>query len=213
MLKHAIIFFVLFFSSAVAKAGTKDTCKNLVQIETFTPKDTFNLKESGRIFYMFDCDSIYAVLEQPYQLFILHSLPSKLAEDYFRLGFQFIKEFDDAVLFQTYCPAMGPCLYGLVSKDFGLVYQTFEGLIYDGKEDSTSIIIYFSSDNYISIYDVNTQNEQKFMYPANRFDSPFPEYQFTKISWANNDVILDYNYVDKFGKKQLDKLKFTLKKL
>ncbi len=167
--------------------------------------------DSARIYFMYDCDSIYAILENQSQLFIIHSLPSKLADDYYRLGFQFIKEFENAVLFQYSCPAMGPCTYGLLNKDFGLVYQTFEGLIYDGKNDLNPNIIYFSDDNFIEIYDIETQEVQKFMYPANRFDSPFPEYQFTKITWQNNEVILNYSYTDKIGKKLFDKLKFVLK--
>ncbi len=169
------------------------------------------LKDSTLLFHTYDCDSIYCKMNREGMLFTLFSSASADAPLYYKIGFDFVKDFSNSILFKHSCPGVGPCAYSLVNKDFGLVVENFEELIYDGKGDSNPYIIYFSSDNYIIVHDIEENTIQKFMYPVQRFNSLFPVAQFDKVEVASNQIVMSYTYTDKKGQVLKDKLNLNLK--
>lgn len=205
-MKHYLFLFIGLVAVHVMYAASNDTCKNQYVLDLYTPADTITLPNDIKLFYMHDCDSIYAVLQSQVQFSILHALPVQQADQYDRLGLQFMKAYEECFLFQCDCPAIGPCKYALAQQDFGLVFKEFNGLIYTGVTDTLPYIMYFTDDNYIALYNVNKQMEEKFMYPVNRFNSPFPEQQFSEITILDKEIIMHYSYLDRLGKKQSDRL-------
>jgi hypothetical protein len=188
--------------------GRKKECgcaiKGLVSEYTTDCKTTY-LKNGGRLYWQFNCKSIWLTLENPKgRKYIIDTVPTELSGYTYRLGYQLVKEYTKTLLFRSGCPANGPCNFVLVDKSNGKVLKEFGELIYDHNTDVFyDFVLYFANPNTLGLYYINTKKEYKIPIDGSSFIAVVPEYQFGDIIVRNGKLSLSYDYDDNEKKRNL----------
>ncbi len=200
-------------STPISKKKVNYKIKNNCGCETDSLKtentincDTTTLRNNTKLYYQFNCDSIWLTLENLNgKRKIIYSEKEKF-DDYFaiqyRLAYKLKKEYDKYLLFRSDCPANGPCNFVLTDKKTGKLKKELGELIYD-KDDQNfyDFILYFSKNDDSIIADFIDKGKQiKIPIDKTHFSAITPEYNFDKISYKNGVITLTYYYGDKNDK-------------
>lgn len=173
--------------------------KDSLITEYTTDCDTVTLKNQSKLYYQFNCDSIWLTLEQKNGLKkILYQEKENFKQYYgiqYRLKYFLSKEYKNTVLFRSGCPANGPCNFVLVDKNTGVLKRQLGELIYEHDPRTFyDFIIYFSNDyKSITVEFVDTGRKIKTNVKKEDFNAIIPEYQFDKIKYTNGIITLGYN--------------------
>ena len=168
--------------------------------------DTLSLKNNSIIYWQYNCDSIWLTLEHINgNKVIIDNVPVELYGYAYRLGFELIKEFDNALLFRNGCSANGPCSYSLLDKNNGRLKREFDQLICidtdmnqeDPHAYDLDFVVYLadSTDDLIIFY-VNSGKTLEVPFKQ-KLTSPIPQQQFEKMSLENNILTLVYELDNK----------------
>ncbi|MFN8237394.1 MAG: hypothetical protein U0T77_04425 [Chitinophagales bacterium] len=88
--------------------------------------DIRTLKNKAKLYYQFNCDSIWLTLENNGQKKIIFSTDTELYAYTYRLGYQLEKEYKNSLLFKFGCSASIPdCSYILINKWNGKVLKKY----------------------------------------------------------------------------------------
>lgn len=175
---------------------------------------TIYLRDSSKLYYQFNCDSIWLTLENP-EKHIVFSMTTEFYAYTFRLGYHFAKEYDKYLLFRSGCPANGPCNFVLVDKQNGKTIKELYELIYDHESEKFyDFLIYFTDSSLSSLTLDFIDKNKSYKIPVNprHFNAIIPQYQFDKILLKNNILTLEYNY-DKDDKWTTEKIQWATKKI
>lgn len=160
-------------------------------------------KDGGKLYYQFNCDSIWLTYENNKGgRFIIDSSDTLLYNYNYRIGFQLAKEYKRSLLFRSGCPANGPCNFILISKKTGKRLSEYGELIYDhSTKKFYDFIIYFSNDklNALTLDFIDANKQYKIPINPKLYNSAIPEYSFDKISFKNEKLTLSYEYEKKAG--------------
>lgn len=159
---------ILKISDAEAsKSSLKINCGCITDsliTENTTSCDTVILKSGGKLYYQFNCDSIWLTYEND-KKHIIFNMTTELYAYTYRLGYQFSKEYDKYLLFRSGCPANGPCDFILINKETGKETKQLGELIYDhDSEVFHDFLIYFSDSNLnsLTLYFVDENRKERF---------------------------------------------------
>lgn len=212
----------LFFASTILFGQKQKQCSCL-KVWTFDKIEDCQekiLKDKSKLYYQFNCDSIWLTLERPSgKKKILYSLSGEDYKDLgpynYRLGYYFINEFETELLFRFGCPATGSCNYVLVNKKSGTTTQKFSNLILDlNKESNNEFLIYFdeTTDDNLIVQFVDLKKKIKIPINPSHFTQIIPEFQFDEIYLKDNILVMTYIYdedeIEKQGKIEYDVSKY-----
>ena len=158
--------------------------------------DTTTLSDNAKLYWQYNCDSIWLTLENASgRKIVIDEVPVELYDYTFRLGFYFIKEFANTILFQSGCPANGPCIYTLIDKNNGIKTKQFDQLICidteDGKYNYDFIVYLSDTTDHLIIYYVNSGRTLNVPFKEN-LSEIVPEYQFEEMTMKNSILTLYY---------------------
>ncbi|WP_284464578.1 hypothetical protein [Chryseobacterium sp.] len=211
-------FFILTFGPLY---GQKKQChcdKDTLMNNATVSCETRMLKNKAQLYWQYNCDKIWLTLETSKgKKTTIDEVPVEYYGYTYRLGFHFVKEFNNSILFRSGCAANGPCIYTLIDKTTGKKIDEFGQLICidtdikDEKKYHLEFLVYADS-NYkrIIIYYPDTKKVLKvpFDFEKNNVTAVIPEYQFDKMEVSGN--ILTLYYTPSEDKKLT--LKINLKK-
>lgn len=177
-------------------------CKSDTSLEIRTYCKTIRLKNGSKLYYQFNCDSVWLTLENTKGVKrILYSETDTILFQYtYRIGYQFAKEYRNCLLFRSGCPANGPCNFVLVNKKTGRDIADLGELIYDhDTEKFYDFVIYFSNENLnsITLYYIDTHKKYRIPLIPIMPDAVVPEYMFDTVVVKNKHLILSYKYKHK----------------
>jgi hypothetical protein len=207
-MRIALTYILIIMSTLVYSQKKQCSClsDSLINKNTTSCK-TKLLKDNSKLYYQFNCDSIWLTLENS-KKHIVFSMSTELYPYTYRLGYQLSREFDNYLLFRSGCPANGPCNFVLVDKQNGKTTKKIGELIYDHESDIFyNFLIYFSDKklNSLTLFFVDRNEKFKISIDSEHFNSIIPEYQFDAIKMENNILTLEYSY-DKAGKSVTNKI-------
>jgi len=180
----------------------KDTFMNNATVSC----ETKILKNKAKLYWQYNCNKIWLTLETiKRQKITLDEVPVEYYGYTYRLGFHFVKEFDNSILFRSGCPANGPCLYTLIDKTTGKKIDEFGQLICidvdirDAKQYQFDFLVYADS-NYKKII-INYPDKKKvltipFDFQRSNLTAAIPEYQFDRIKLKGSLLTLFYTRTD-----------------
>lgn len=188
-------------SKKVANHKVKKNCgceSDSLKTENTINCDTTTLKNKSKLYYQFNCDSIWLTLENLNgKKKIIYSEKDAFNDYYaiqWRLAYKLRKEYDKYLLFRSDCPANGPCNFVLVDKQTGKLKKELGELIYD-KENQIfyDFILYFSkTDDSIIVDFIDRDKKIKIPIDRSHFSAITPEYNFDKITYNKGIITLTY---------------------
>ncbi|MCP9762819.1 hypothetical protein [Lacihabitans soyangensis] len=173
-----------------------------LKTENTTNCDTTFLRNESKLYYQFNCDSIWLTLENLKGLKrIIYVEKDNFDEFYgiqWRIGYKFIKEYNKYLLFRSGCPANGPCNFVLIDKTTGELNRVLGELIYDHENNVFyDFLLYFSTtDDSIIVDFIDLNKQMKITIDKSHFTTVTPEYNFEKISFSKGIITLTYFYGD-----------------
>ncbi|MDP4219859.1 MAG: hypothetical protein Q8916_13200 [Bacteroidota bacterium] len=185
------------------------------------------LKNGTRIYYQFDCDSIWLVHESTNgKKKNIFSTTTEYYGYHFRLDYYLVKEYSHSLLFSHNCHPNLPCDYSLLDKDNGEKLEDFDQLndqlIYNSTEAGNDFIIYFkdSIPSGITLLYIDSGKKYSFSIDPERFNSNgrSPAFQFEEpiLNKKRQLLILPYRYLDNSknerGVEKRDKIVIDMKK-
>ncbi|MBB2144220.1 hypothetical protein GM921_01870 [Pedobacter sp. LMG 31464] len=184
----------------ISNLKTNCSCEvDSIKNENTTTCDTTILENKSKLYYQFNCDSIWLTLENKLgEKKIIYSEKENF-DNFFqiqwRLKYVLKKEYRKYLLFRSSCPANGPCNFVLIDKSTGKVKKEFGELIYDhDKKLFYDFVLYFSkTHNEIIVNFIDSDRQIKTDINKQDFNSSVPEYQFNKIYYYNDTITLIYN--------------------
>jgi len=200
----AIIIFSLLSTTAVFAQNHCD-CESDSMIAQNISCEPILLKNGAKLFYQFDCDSIWLIHQgKNGKKKNIFSTNTEYAGYHYRLDYYLVKEFRHSLLFRYGCPATGGgCSYSLHDKDNGNLLEDFGDLIYDCtymkdysiKVSNNNFIIYYSDSLQRGIALYYVDNHKKYYFPLDtdqfdiRFESPVVDKKLKRMR-------LDYTYIN-----------------
>ena len=193
-----LIFISLFFFSQKKQFFCAE---NPEMNEATTSCETTFLKNGEKLYWQYNCKKIWLTLENKKKKIEIDQIG---VSDYgltYRLGFHFIKEYKNSILFRSGCGATGPCSYVLIDKKTGKKLKEFDQLICidtDIKMENSHpyqfpFVLYLSSKTaHLIIYFIDTQKVIKVPFNEKLVDV-IPENQFTKMEVKNNKLLISYD--------------------
>jgi len=198
-----IVVVYLIFVSAISFAQRRQCSCSIIDpsISTVTSCQTTVLRNKSKLYYQFNCDSVWLTLENTSgKKTIIYSMDGQLFKDLYsynyRLGYQLSHEYNKYLLFRSGCPANGPCNFILLNKTTGKVFKEMGELIYDHSSNLFyDFLLYFSSDDhkYLALYYPDTY--KKYLIPLinpKSLNALIPEYMFDKVVLKQNTLLLSY---------------------
>ncbi|KIA88891.1 hypothetical protein OA86_09610 [Kaistella jeonii] len=180
-----------------------------------TSCETKVLKNGAKLYWQFNCNKIWLTLENKKKKIEIDQMDVSDFGLTYRLGFHFIKEYKNSLLFRTGCGATGPCSYVLIDKKTGKKLKEFNQLICIDTDITTEnahpysfpFVVYLSPEtDHLIIYFIDTQKIIKVPF-REKLVYAIPENQFTKMEVRNNRLIITYDT----SKDILKSLKIDLK--
>lgn len=158
--------------------------------------DTTILKDGSFLYYQFNCDSVWLTMENKNLKTIIFSMGAGFAPLTYRLGYQFVREFDKSILFRFGCAANGPCGHVLVDKNTGREIRRLGELVYKGIEPGAPFVVYFQAGGADSLtIDFIDRNKQfSIKAPTQHMTYNIPEQQFDVFKWQGGEFIMQYKY-------------------
>ncbi|MGL4629902.1 MAG: hypothetical protein ACRCVT_01755 [Leadbetterella sp.] len=209
---------------SISKKEVKPQVKNSCGCESDSIKtlntincDTTTLRNNSKLYYQFNCDSIWLTLENLKEKKTILYSEKENFNDFFgiqwRLAFKLMKEFDQYLLFRSDCPANGPCNFVLFDKNTGEFKKEFGELIYDHESQTFyDFVLYFSKTENTIIADFIDSNKQfKIPIDKTQFSSITPEYNFDIIHYDQGIITLKYYYGD-YKKTELKEISVNTRK-
>jgi len=197
-MKLLLLFFLpgLFALPSAAQTRTCYCDKDTMMNQLTTDCSTTLLRNGSKLYWQFNCDSIWLTLEQRNgHKLVLDTLPVNLYPYLYRLGFQLEKEYARKLLFRAGCPANGPCMFVLVDKSTGKRLREFGELIYDReRKEFFDFLLYLSSGGDLVLEYINSGKKYKLPVDTRHFDQAIPEYQFGMIRLQGKELILPYTF-------------------
>ncbi|MFA6060389.1 MAG: hypothetical protein WC756_19470 [Taibaiella sp.] len=190
----------LWASSPLQKIKKNCGCETDTLMDQFTTTcDTIFLMDQSKLYYQFNCDSIWLTLERfEGQKIIIDSWNDDFKELYgyhYRLGYHLSKEYDRYLLFRRGCPANGPCNFVLIDKITGQQVRELGELIYDHEHETFyDFVIYFKERNVVVVDFIDHPKIIEVPVNEKHFNSMVPEYQFDKIHYDGKILQLTYEY-------------------
>lgn len=149
------------------------------------------LQGGGALYWQFNCNRIWLTLENnTKKKIVIDEVPLSLSGYTYRLGYQLSKEYKNALLFRSGCPANGPCNFVLIDKYTGKKIKEFGELIYnDPNSKFYDFVIYLISPKVLVIHYIDT-NKRYSIRIAHEFKALIPEYEFDDVRIEKNVLVL-----------------------
>lgn len=190
-----LLFVLPIFGQVKRCFCEKDTLMNEATIAC----DTTIFSNKSKLFWQFNCDSIWLTLENvKRQKIVIDKVPVELYGYTYRIGYQLIKEFKKFLLFRSGCSANGPCIYTLVDKNNGAKIKEFDQLIcidtdIENPHKYNFDFIVYLSDTTDSLIIYYVESNKTIQVPfVDILSSRIPQYQFEEMTLDNNILILTY---------------------
>ncbi|MBF8455746.1 hypothetical protein IV494_01010 [Kaistella sp. G5-32] len=166
-----------------------------------TSCETKVLQNGGKLYWQYNCNKIWLTLENKKKKIEIDQIDVSDFGLTYRLGFHFIKEYKNSLLFRTGCGANGPCSYILIDKNSGKKLKEFNQLICIDTDIKTEnahpysfpFVVYLSPEtDHLIIYFIDIQKIIKVPF-REKLVYAIPENQFTKMEVRNNTLIITYD--------------------
>lgn len=202
-MKSTYVSFLLFFIPMLFSSQQKQCfcAENPEMNDATTSCETTVLKNGAKLYWQYNCDKIWLTLENKNSKLEIDQLNISNYALTYRLGFHFIKEFNNSILFRSGCGATGPCSYVLIDKNTGKKLEQFHQLIgidTDIKLEKPhpyefDFVVYLSAESdQLVIYFIDTQKTIRVPF-SEKLVYAIPENQFTKMEVKNDRLLLTYD--------------------
>ena len=202
-MKSTYINFLLLFIPMLCLSQQKQCfcAENPEMNEATTSCETTVLRNGVKLYWQYNCEKIWLTLENKNRKIEIDQLDVSNYALTYRLGFHFINEYKNSLLFRSGCGASGPCSYILIDKKTGKKLKEFEQFICidtDIKLEKPhaykyNFVVYLSAEsNRLVIYFIDTQKTVKFPF-SEKLVYAIPENQFTKMEVKNDKLFLTYD--------------------
>lgn len=200
-------------------------CKSNPDLTEFISCDTTRFQNGAMLYRQFNCDSSWLTFENKSGVKrVLFSLEKPLNELTGRLGYIFVKEYQNSLLFINKKASGGgfPVDFELLSKDNGQVLKEFGTIIFHSDDSLNNYVLYLSSDSLdtLTLYSVDQNKDFNFSIPKGRLrktlsetSQTFPEFLFEEPSIDKSILTLTYKYLvsNSPEKWDTDKIQIDLK--
>ncbi len=164
--------------------------------------DTLVFKNDSKIYWQFNCDSVWLTLENRYKSkTVINQVPLELYGYTYRIGYHLIKEFSESLLFRHGCPATGPCDYSLLDKTTGKNIMDFGQLICidtdiqfeNAHEYKFDFVVYLNVETAeLIIYFINSNHIQRHPFKEQLTLDVIPSRQFNEMNLKNDVLTINY---------------------
>lgn len=201
----------MFSFDSVSQTSKRSTmkncsCKTNSFLDNFVVCDTTHFKNGADLYWQFNCDSSWLTFENNGIKKIMYSLPEGMIDLTGRIGYIFVKEYDESLLFINKQASGGgfPANFELINKNNGEVLEELGTIIHSSDMDSGNYILYLSSDSLdtITYYNIDTKTKFNYLIPQGRLrktvmesNQMFPEFLFEEPKTENNILTLKYKYL------------------
>lgn len=195
------------FAQNTRKTDTKIcSCKGNSLLKDIVGCDTIRFKNNAFIYWQYNCDSTWLTFENTSVKKIMYSLEAPLIELKGRVGYIFVKEYQEKLLFINKKASGGgfPVDYEILDKNNGQILEELGTIIYYSDSTFNNYILYISSDSIDTLTYYNINNSTKFKYPipkgrlwktVRESNQMFPEFLFDDPIIVNNILTLSYKYL------------------
>lgn len=201
-MKNKYFSFLLLFIAVLFSSQQKQCfCAESPEMNDATTScEAIVLKNGAKLYWQYNCEKIWLTLENKNEKIEIDQLDVSNFALTYRLGFYFIKEYSNSLLFRNGCGASGPCSYVLIDKKTGKKLEEFQQLICidtDIKLEKPhpykfNFVVYLSTkSDHLVIYFIDTQKTIKVPFNEKLVDA-IPENQFTKMEVKNDKLLLTY---------------------
>jgi hypothetical protein len=187
-------------------SGVKCNCETNPNLSEMINCGTTRFKNGSKLYRQFNCDSSWLTFESPKcSRKIMYSLDQSLMELTGQLGYQFVKEYQETLLFQNRQASGGgfPINFELISKYNGELIEDFGTVVCYSDDNSDNYILYLSDKlDEMIYYNVDTQTKSHYPIPKGRLEKTvkessqmFAESLFNPPKKRNNILTLTYRYL------------------
>lgn len=166
-----------------------------------TSCETKVLKNGAKLYWQYNCNKIWLTLENRKKKIEIDQMDVSDFGLTYRLGFHFIKEYKNSILFRAGCGATGPCSYVLIDKNTGQKLKEFNQLLCIDTDITMEnahpyafpFVVYLSPEtDHLIVHFIDTQKIIKVPF-REKLVYAIPENQFTKMKVRNNTLIITYD--------------------
>lgn len=216
MNKFYLLVFTIFSFLSFAQKKQCFCAESPEMNDATTSCETKVLNNGAKLYWQYNCEKIWLTLENENKKIQIDQIDLSDYGITYRLGFHFIKEYKNSILFRTGCGATGPCSYVLIDKYSGKKLKKFNQLIdidTDVKMEnphpySFPFVIYLSPDSdHLILYFVDTQKIIQLPLKE-KIGFIIPENHFSEMRVKDNLFYLTFTN----GNEVKKKLKFKLRK-
>ena len=181
-------------------------CDSNPNYNSFISCDTIRFDNGAMLYRQFNCDSSWLTFEsKTLNKKILYSLSKEIIDLTPRLGYQFVKEYSNSLLFMNRQASGGgfPINYTLINKENGEVSKELGPILFYSENQTNELIVTLINDSIplLSFYDLKSKETKN--YPVSnkendvtRFMSTerFPENHFRNAILKENIFEIEYSY-------------------
>ncbi len=202
----------IFLLLTIHAFGQKKNCfcdKDSLMDNATVSCDTKVLSNGSKLYWQYNCDKIWLTLENPKGIkYTINNVPVDLYGYTYRLGFHFIKEFKETVLFRSGCPANGSCIYTLIDKNTGRKMKEFDQLICidtdafgeNPHEYEYDFVVYFSKQaDSLTVHYIDSKKRVKVPF-NDKLKALIPQHRFDLMTLDRNMLTLFYESDDNIQK-------------
>jgi len=215
MRELTIIILLIILNNEFVSGQTNCGCDSKPDYNSFISCDTIKFDNDAMLYRQFNCDSSWLTFESKnLQKNILYSLSREMIDLTPRLGYQFVKEYSNALLFMNRQASGGgfPINYVLINKKNGEVSEELGPILFYSEDPKKEIIVTLVNDSIplLSFQDVKSKEIKN--YPISndendvtRFMSNemFPENHFNNAILKENIFEIEYSYKESGNKNWL----------
>jgi hypothetical protein len=209
-----LLFSIISYSGSAQKLSCSCDSISLDLLQMDCGKKA--LRNNAFLYYQFNCDSIWLTLQNRNgKKIILYSFPTRLYEYHYRVGYVFLREFKNVILFGRDCVAPTGCSYVLINSYTGRIEKELgEPISCPGTETIKNIIFYLDYSSYkdmkLVLYYPDTK--KKILLPLRKVDFTLekPPIQFESIRIKNKILTVTYASTENYTNSQT--MKFDLRK-
>jgi len=222
MRKLSIIIFLVILNIEFVTGQTNCGCDSIPLYNSIVSCDTIKFDNGAKLYRQFNCDSMWLTIENADRnKRILYSLKGEMIELTPRLGYQFIKEYSNTILFMNRQSSGGgvPMNYELINKENGEIFKKIGSLLYYTKDNSHETVVTLKNDSIPLLVFFNIKTGITKEFPINNevngmtkfiSNEMFPENRFRNARLESNLFKIECRYKNTNNEKSWHKKEITV---
>jgi len=206
MRRLIIIIFLIILNNQFVTGQAYCGCDSKPNYNSFISCDTIKFDNDAMLYRQFNCDSSWLTFESKnLHKKILYSLSKEIIDLTPRLGYQFVKEYSNTILFMNRQASGGgfPMNYELINKENGEIYKELGPILFYSDKEQNELIVTLINDTIplLSFFYINSEENEN--YPVSKKENNvtrfmsnemFPENHFRNAILKDNIFEVEYSY-------------------